>query len=330
MTRQGQGVDPEALQNQVATIANQMENASQAKVKMIARILAETGVRDMFLLLHSTIRRHGSIKQTVELRGKWVTVDPRDWKLRNQMKVNVGLGTGSKASLLAQIQLLMTYQEKAAQIGMVTKGRFYNAARDLVRLIKPGGDCNAYFKDPGIPDDPQDPALQPVPDPKMAEVQAKMAIEQGKQQAAGQQFQLKMALEDKQAQDDIASKRMDQKGAAELNQQKFAFEQQMASATAAMEERRMIGEAQLRERQAAHEMALKDRAMAHELAIKERESALTLRHMDLEFQLKAREDARKAMMEEATARAATATRTKKVVRKDGKIDSITETIDEKS
>ena len=46
VSRQGQGVDPNVLQNQVATIANQMFNAAQAKMKMIARIFAETGIRD--------------------------------------------------------------------------------------------------------------------------------------------------------------------------------------------------------------------------------------------------------------------------------------------
>src|SRR5262249_29401763 len=80
MSRQGQGVNPDALQNQVATIANQMFNASQAKVKLIARIFAETGIRDLFMLLHATIRKHASQPATVRLRNRWVTVDPRDWK----------------------------------------------------------------------------------------------------------------------------------------------------------------------------------------------------------------------------------------------------------
>ena len=79
VSRQGQGVDPNALQNQVATIANQMFDAAQAKVKLIARIFAETGIRDLFSLLHA-VRKHGSQAQTVRLRNQWVTVDPRDWK----------------------------------------------------------------------------------------------------------------------------------------------------------------------------------------------------------------------------------------------------------
>src|SRR5215471_12544485 len=110
VSRQGQGVDPNALQNQVATIANQMFNASQAKVKLIARIFAETGIRDLFSLLHMTIRKNGSQAQTVRLRNQWVTVDPRDWKARNDMTINVGLGTGSKAEQLAHLQLIIGAQ----------------------------------------------------------------------------------------------------------------------------------------------------------------------------------------------------------------------------
>src|SRR5262249_38636809 len=80
VSRQGQGVDPNALQNQVATIANQMFNAAQARIKLIARIFAETGIRDLFALLHGVIRKNGSQAETVRLRNQWVHVDPRDWR----------------------------------------------------------------------------------------------------------------------------------------------------------------------------------------------------------------------------------------------------------
>ena len=60
VSRAGQGLDPNALQNQSATIANEMFSAAQARTKLIARIFAETGIRDLFALLHATIRKHGS------------------------------------------------------------------------------------------------------------------------------------------------------------------------------------------------------------------------------------------------------------------------------
>jgi hypothetical protein len=71
VTRQGQGVDADALQNQSATAVAHVFSASQARMKLIARIMAE-GVRDIFALLHHTIRSHGQEKQTVRLRNKWV------------------------------------------------------------------------------------------------------------------------------------------------------------------------------------------------------------------------------------------------------------------
>ena len=70
-------------------------------MKLIARIMAE-GVRDIFALLHGTIRKHGQQSETVRLRNRWVDVDPRDWKARDHMTINVGLGTGGKSQQFAQ------------------------------------------------------------------------------------------------------------------------------------------------------------------------------------------------------------------------------------
>jgi len=182
VSRQGQGVDPNALQNQVATIANQMFNASQAKVKLIARIFAETGIRDLFSLLHMTIRKNGSQAQTVRLRNQWVTVDPRDWRARNDMTINVGLGTGSKAEQLAHLQLIIGAQKEAIAAGLVSAKNLFHSAKELVKLAG-HKNVDAFFTPPGAPADPADPAsapIQPPPDPKHAEIAAKAQAEQAK------------------------------------------------------------------------------------------------------------------------------------------------------
>src|SRR6185437_6113719 len=106
-----------ALQNQSATAVNTAYSASQARMKLIARIFAETGIRDLFWLLHATIRKHGQKAQTVRLRNQWVPVDPRDWKTRNDLTVNVGLGSGSKAQQLQEIQLIINSQSQAVAAG---------------------------------------------------------------------------------------------------------------------------------------------------------------------------------------------------------------------
>jgi hypothetical protein len=241
VTRQGQGVDPNALQNQVATIANQMHNAAQAKVKLIARIFAETGIRDLFSLLHAEIREHGDQAQTVRLRNEWVTVDPRQWKSRDDMTITVGLGTGTQAEELAKLQLLIGAQKEAVAVGMVSKQNLYNSAKELVRLTG-RKDPDAFFTPPGKQPDPNNPdsaPIEPPPDPKMAEMQAKAEIEK-------LQAQADMQTQQQKTQAEIA-----------LAERKFQLEREM----------KML-EAQLRREEHAAEMQAKAQSNAIDLEAK--------------------------------------------------------------
>ena len=201
VSRQGQGTDPNALQNQVATIANQMFNAAQAKTKLIARIFAETGIRDLFSLLHRVVRKHGSQAQTVRLRNQWVQVDPREWKNRNDMTVNVGLGTGSKGEQLSGLQLLIGAQEKAIAAGGVSKNNLAESSKELTKLLG-YKDHNRFFSfgykpDPAKPDPDAEP-IQLPPDPKAAEAEARLELEKAKA-GADVQISAQKAQADQQA-----------------------------------------------------------------------------------------------------------------------------------
>jgi hypothetical protein len=173
-SRQGQGVDPNALQNQVAAIANQMFNAAQARIKLIARIFAETGIRNLFSLLHGVIRRYGSQAETVRLRNQWVNVDPRDWKERNDMTINVGLGTGSKFEQLAHMTTIIGLQREALMGGlahMVPADNLYNSAKEVVKLVGLKN-VDRFFTDPR-----GQGAAPPAPDPAVTALQVRSEIE---------------------------------------------------------------------------------------------------------------------------------------------------------
>jgi hypothetical protein len=209
VTRQGQGVDPNALQNQVATIAHQMFNAAQAKIRLIARIFAQTGIRDLFLLLHETVRKHGEQAQIVRLRNRWVEVDPRNWKTRKDMTVNVGLGYGSRTERLAGLQMLIAAQKEALAAGMVSPRNLWESAQELARLL---GHRNAerFFVEPGSePADPMSAPIQQPPDPKLQEIAARIEIE--KTQALAD-----AATEEKKAQFEM-----------ELERQRFEFQKEL-------------------------------------------------------------------------------------------------------
>jgi hypothetical protein len=83
------------------------------RIKLIARVMAE-GMRDIFSLLHATIRKHGQQLETVRLRNAWVNVDPRAWRTRDDMTINVALGSGGKAQQFAQTMAMATSRSSSS------------------------------------------------------------------------------------------------------------------------------------------------------------------------------------------------------------------------
>jgi len=211
VSRTGQALDPKALQNTPADAASQMFTMAQARMKLVARIFAETGIKDLFVLLHGIIRKHGEEARTVRLRNQWVNVDPRDWKKRNDMTVEVGLGTGGKAEQMAMVNLIIGMQEKALMGGMtnlVTPQNLYNSAKQLTRIAG-HKDVDAFFSDPQ-----GQPPPQPAPDPKLQ-------IEMMKAQSAQE-------LQQQKQQTEAIHERAKLQADAALEQQKFEHEKEIA------------------------------------------------------------------------------------------------------
>lgn len=258
VTRQGQGLNPDTLQNIGEQAVLDAADAARARVRLIARIFAETGIRDLFLLFHGTIRKNDSKQNTIRLRNKWVTVDPRNWKTRNDMTVNVGLGTGSKAQQMSSIMGILNIQKEAIlapQLGLVDAGKIYNSVKRLVEIsgLKSVG---LYFNDPDAKDEMGNPKPKPEtpPDPKLAEAQARIAADSEKAKADAQ-------LAIGKAQMDL--KLSEQRGMAELQ----IREREMA-AEMAFKQRQLDAEMAMKERQITMEMALKERQLSAELALK--------------------------------------------------------------
>jgi hypothetical protein len=254
VTRQGQGVDADALQNQSATAVKQVFSASQARMKLIARIIAETGVRDMFSLLHATIRKHGQKAATVKLRNQWVEVDPRNWKTRNDMTINVGLGTGGKAEQFAQTMALGNFQKElllGGKSNIVDDSKLFNTASAISKIM---GHKNPdqFFNDPAAKNPDGSPKYPPAPppvDPKVMAVQAKAQIDQQKAQSDKEHEAI-------QAQADIATQ--DRKTQAEMAQaqQDFQLKRELAIMQAQLDERKFIAEEARKEREHQQKMEL--------------------------------------------------------------------------
>ena len=261
VTKQGQGIDANALQNQSAQAVAQVFSASQMRMKLIARIMAE-GVKDIFSLLHATIRKHGQEQATVRLRNTWIEVDPRNWKTRNDMTINVGLGTGSKAQQFAQMMALAGVQEKllaGGKANLVDDTNLWNTANEISKLL---GHKNAdkFFNDPQAKD-PQTgqllhPPAPPPPDPKVqieqTKAQNQLQIEQAKGQREAQSAQLKSQQDAAQAQIDAFHQKIKLESDLQLAREKAQMEKELALIDAALKEKADQRAAELHQQKMAH------------------------------------------------------------------------------
>lgn len=251
VTRQGQGIDADALQNQSATAVNQVMSATQARMKMIARIFAETGIRDLFSLLHAEIRKHGDKAETVRLRNQWVPVDPRQWKTRKDLTINVGLGSGNKSERVAHLMALIGLQKEALLAGktnLVSDDKLYNSAKELAKLLD-YKDPEQFFNDPTAVDEQgqlKNPPPPPQPDPEMAKLelekqrlQVDAQVKQADMQMRGQEMQAKAQID------------------AQSDQRKAEIEQVQAQADIATQDRKMQAEMMMAERKFELERELK-------------------------------------------------------------------------
>jgi hypothetical protein len=100
IVRNAQGLNPDTLHD-TASGAQALMSAAQKRVRMIARVFAETGVKDLFLGIHDMLRAHGSEVETFKLRGQWVPIQPASWRRRKDMTIDIGVGSGGRLEELA-------------------------------------------------------------------------------------------------------------------------------------------------------------------------------------------------------------------------------------
>jgi hypothetical protein len=137
VTRQSQGLDSNTLNN-TATGQNQILTQSQMRMELIARIFAETGVKDLALKMFELTCKYQNKEKIVRIRGKYIPMRPYEWKDRVNITVSVGLGTGSKEQQLILMNAILERQMSAINLQqnvhgpMVNLRNIYNSLKKLV------------------------------------------------------------------------------------------------------------------------------------------------------------------------------------------------------
>ncbi len=280
IVRNSQGLNPDTLHD-TARGAMALMSESQKRIRLIASILAHTGIKDVFLLLHRLLRQNATQAETVRLRGKWVDVDPSAWANRQDMTIEVGVGSAGKEAEMARMQAgLVTMQEIVSMQGGVNGPlvKIENIYAYLKRYFEKGLDfksADPFLTDPA--EQEQEPQEPPPPDPAVMEAQAKL-------QMAQQEAQAKQELAMQQAQADVQLAQA--KAQAEIETARAIAQEKSALARAEAEERAL-----LKRQENAEAMQMKREMAAFELQhkrdIAEVELQQRAREIEIEGQLKA-------------------------------------------
>ena len=154
ITRYTQGLDADAL-NKTATGVNTLMNQTQMRLELIARIFAETGVKDLFKKIFELSVKYQDKERIVRLNNQYVPVHPTEWKDRYNVTITVGIGSGSKDQQLVLLNQILERQLQAFQLQggreypMVAVKNIYNT---LSKMIENAGLKNVenYFVNPDV------------------------------------------------------------------------------------------------------------------------------------------------------------------------------------
>ena len=213
ITKYNQGLDSGSL-NKTASGISQIMSASQQRIELMARLIAESGVKELFMLVHKYSLQYMRKPEIVKLRNEWVPVNPSTWKERKDMTITVGNASGNKEQQVFQLEKMLQMLAQGMQIGIVTPQNMYHASAKYVQA-QGFKDIDSYVSDPSKqpPKPPQDP-------PEIAK--AKLEI-----QADGQKFQAQAQLDMQKQQSDTALKQQQMQAEMALKQEQARMDAEL-------------------------------------------------------------------------------------------------------
>ena len=169
VTRYNQGLDSDSL-NKTATGVNALMSQSQMRMELIARVFAETGIKDLFKKIFELTCKYQDKERIVELNNEFVPVRPTEWRNRYNITISVGLGTGSSDQQVVIMNGILERQLQAFQLQggqeypMVSLKNIYNS---LAKIVENAGLKNVdnYFVNPDMGKSMVQPPQPPAPTP---------------------------------------------------------------------------------------------------------------------------------------------------------------------
>ena len=186
------GLDPKALQSSTMIGVEAVINGAQERIELVARVLCETGFKDLFSGLYNEICENPNQQRTLKIRGKYIPYDTSTFDASMAVEVNANLGKGSDLTRMLALNQIKQDQQLIVQTYGLSNPvcgipEMLNTITDMLALANVKN-VGRYFKTP-TPQQMQMIQNAPKPpDPMLIAAQAQMEkVRMEAARATGQQ-----------------------------------------------------------------------------------------------------------------------------------------------
>lgn len=273
VNRHAMGIQPDAITDTAKGIDN-LQSAANSRIEQYAR-WAASGLEKALNKLLRLLIAHQDQPRIVKINGRRMEIDPRRWSDDMTVNVHVGMAAENRERRMQFLGVIASKQEAImTQAGLdnpLCGPKEYENTLSMMAQTMGFKKSTLFFKN--VPDNWQPPP--PQPDPKVAAEQAKIQMQQQKNQADVQlaqqkqasdvqMQQAKIAADSKAAEDkanaDAAIREREAERAHQINQSKIAADAQLArekaQAEAMLARQKLATETQLAREKLAAEMEL--------------------------------------------------------------------------
>lgn len=209
-TRYSQGTDANAL-NKTATGVSIITQKADMRMELIARNFA-VGFRQLFAKMLKLAVSHQNQEEMVRVNGQFVGINPSEFKNQYTLKINVGLGTGTKEQTMQRVMALLQMQMQAGLPAGVVR------PEHIAESIRLAVEANEFKQ----PERFVDEAPQNAPNPQQMQ-----QMQQQLEQLSQENGQLKQQNESKQGELEIKRAELELKQ-AELAGKQWEADQRVA------------------------------------------------------------------------------------------------------
>lgn len=226
-TQGNQALQADNLSEESATRSNIMDKAATAKIELVARVLAETGYRELWEGIAWFAKHYQDTDLELRVLGREIPVNPSEWKYDHHLSALVGTGAGDDEKTMQNLSGIYQVQQGLLQSGspLVDQSKLYNTVKAMVNVM--GRDSvEDFFNNPEQPEQiveaERDMLKQMV---QQLEGMQQNPLAEAEQVKAEGQMQIKILDQKYQAQ--LEMMKMQQKQSEEVVKLRADFEKQL-------------------------------------------------------------------------------------------------------